>query len=298
MKKKTTIELNKVKLRNYSAMAGAVLASGAVNAQITYVDVNPDATVNTGNSPYNLDFNNDANPDVIFAVQAASGSGSASYMGLPFTYSYEGVFANVGAGAGAAVMGAITGSSSTFAPTALNDGDPINNAGQFGSGGGLAYAGIVNIPAFGVIDYPATGGEFIGLDDVFLGARFTNSGATHYGWIRLSVAADATTITIKDYAYNSVAADAINAGQTLNLDHIAVENKVTIKTQLDQAFVNVTPDLIGGEIVIVDLSGKEMVNVAITDILTTIPFEGIDTGIYMLSARFENGSVSKKVYVK
>jgi hypothetical protein len=297
MKKNSTVELNKVKLRNYSAMAGAVLASGAVNAQITYVDVNPDATVNTGNSPYNLDFNNDANPDLIFAVQAGSGAGSTTYMGIPFTYSYEGVFANVGAGAGAAVMGSITGSSSTFAPAALNDGDPIPT-GQFGSGGGLAYAGIINVPAFSLLDYPISGGDFIGLDDVFLGARFTNSAATHYGWVRLSVAADATTITIKDYAYNSVATDPINAGQTLNLDHIAVENKVTIKTQLDQAFVNVTPDLIGGEIVIVDLSGKEMVSAAITDILTTIPFEGIDTGIYMLSARFENGSVSKKIYIK
>lgn len=298
MKKNSTIEMNKVKLRNYSAMAGAVLASGAVNAQITYVDVNPDATVNTGNSPYNLDFNNDANPDLIFAVQAGSGAGSATYMGIPFTYSYEGVFANVQAGAGAAVMGTITGSSSTFAPTALNDGDPIDNAGQFGSGGGLAYAGVVNVPAFSIVDYPITGGEFTGLDDVYLGARFTNSAAIHYGWVRLSVAADATTITIKDYAYNTVATDAINAGQTLNLDHVAIENKVTIKTQLDQAFVNVTPDLVGGEIVMVDLSGKELVSVAITDILTTIPFEGIDTGIYMLSARFENGSVSKKVYVK
>jgi hypothetical protein len=298
MKKNATIEMNKIKLRNYSAMAGAVLASGAVNAQITYVDVNPDATVGTANSPYNLDFNNDANPDVIFSVQAGSGAGSASYMGIPFTYTYEGVFANVQAGANAAVLGTITGSSSTFAPAALNDGDAIGAAGQFGSGGGLAYAGVLNVPAFSILDYPVEGGAFLGQNDKFLGARFTNSGSIHYGWVRLSVAADATTITIKDYAYNSVAATAINAGQTLGLEDVAVNQKVTIKTQLDQAFINVTPDLIGGEIAMVDLSGKEIMTVAITDILTTVAFEGIDTGIYMLTARFEAGSISKKVYVK
>jgi hypothetical protein len=78
MKKNSTKELNKSRLANYSAVAGAVLATGAVNGQITYVDVNPDAVVNNSNSPYNLDMNNDANPDMIFEVQAVSQSGSYS----------------------------------------------------------------------------------------------------------------------------------------------------------------------------------------------------------------------------
>jgi hypothetical protein len=36
----------------------------------------------------------------------------------------------------------------------------------------------------------------------------------------------------------------------------------------------------------------------ISDINTTIEFEGINTGIYTISAQFEAGKVSKRAYVK
>jgi len=141
-------------------------------------------------------------------------------------------------------------------------------------------------------------GEFLGATDKFLGANFTVGPNTHYGWVRLTVAADASTVTIKDYAYNTVAADQINAGQMVNLQNIPLDNKVTIKTQMDQAIVNVTPDLIGGEIVMVDMTGKEVKSIIISDVNTTITFEGVETGIYMLNARFEGGTITKKVYVR
>jgi hypothetical protein len=35
-----------------------------------------------------------------------------------------------------------------------------------------------------------------------------------------------------------------------------------------------------------------------TDIETVITYDGIDTGIYSVNAKFESGSVNKKVYVK
>jgi nicotinamidase-related amidase len=73
---------------------------------------------------------------------------------------------------------------------------------------------------------------------------------------------------------------------------------VTIKTQLEQAIINVTPDLIGGEIAMIDMSGREAKVVVISDVNTVVSFDGVDTGVYMLTARFEDGSVSKKVYVK
>ena len=62
MKKKST-QLNESKLARYSAVAGTVLASGAVNAQIVYNDVNPDAVIDKNSGPYAIDFTNDANDD-------------------------------------------------------------------------------------------------------------------------------------------------------------------------------------------------------------------------------------------
>lgn len=293
MSKNTTKTERNSKLAKYSAVAGAVIATGAVNAQVQYTDVNPDVVIDKNTAPYQLDFNADATVDLTFAVASVAGAGSNS--GISFTY--EGTYAGVSAGAGAQVMGFVSGSSSTFTPSALNSGDAIGAAGLFGSGGILAAEGLLTIPALS-ITYPIAIGEFLGVTDKFLGANFTVGPNTHYGWVRLTVAADATTVTIKDYAYNTQAATGINAGQMVNLQNIPLDNKVTIKTQLDQAIVNVTPDLFGGEIAVVDMAGKEVKVVTINDVNTTVTYEGIEAGIYMLSARFEGGLISKKVYVR
>ena len=298
MKKNSTKELNKSKIASYSAVAGAVLASGGVNAQVVYQDVNPDAVVNNTNSPYALDFNDDANADVSFAVQAVDQQGSYSYMGIPFTYNLQGSYALAQAGNNAALQGLISGSMSTFTPSMLLDGNAINNAQTFGDAGALAFAGDLDIPAFGYSNYPVDQGDWLGQTDKFLGVRFSNGANQHYGWVRLDVAADASTITVKDFAFQAQPSTEILAGESVGLDDVALENKVSIKTQLEQAIINVTPDLIGGEIAMIDMSGRDAKVVAITDINTVVDFDSIDTGVYMLTARFENGTVSKKVYVK
>lgn len=297
MKKVTKLSKNN-KLANYSAMAGAVLVSGTVDAQITYVDVNPDAVVNSTNSPYNLDFNNDSNADVVFGVQPVNSAGTYSYMGIPFTFTLNGSGAGVQAGLNAGIVGSITGSSSTFVPTMLINQDQVSAAQQFGSAGSLGFAGLVDVPALGYSNYPVTQGMWLGATDKFLGVRFTNGADLHYGWVRLDVAADATTITIKDYAFNAQPNGSIFAGQMVGLDGIATDQKVTIKPQLEQATINVTPDLIGGTIAMIDMSGREAKVVNITDVNTILSYDNLETGVYVLTARFENEAITKKVYVK
>jgi hypothetical protein len=297
MSKNTTKTERNSKLAKYSAVAGAVIATGAVNAQVQYTDVNPDVVIDKNTAPYQLDFNADATVDLTFAVTSAQGSGTYMYGYVPISYTYQISYAGVSAGAGAQVMGLVSGSSSTFAAGALNSGDLISNAGLFGSGGVLAVEGLITAAALG-FTYPIEQGEFLGATDKFLGANFTVGPNTHYGWVRLTVAADASTITIKDYAYNTQASTGINAGQMVNLQNIPLDNKVSIKTQLDQAIVNVTPDLFGGEIAVIDMAGKEVKVVTINDVNTTVTYEGIEAGIYMLTARFEGGLISKKVYVR
>ena len=121
---------------------------------------------------------------------------------------------------------------------------------------------------------------------------------THYGWARLDVSVNADTIRLKDYAYNVAADSPILAGQTLGLDAISVENKVTIKTTLDNATINVTPDLIGGRVVMFNIAGQEIKVVQITDVNTEILFEEVETGIYTITAQFDGEMVNKKVYIK
>jgi hypothetical protein len=67
---------------------------------------------------------------------------------------------------------------------------------------------------------------------------------------------------------------------------------------LDEASINVTPDLIGGTMVITNMAGQEVKTAAISDINSKINYTGLGTGVYILEARFDTGSVNKKIYVR
>ena len=142
---KTSTQSKQSKLAQYTAVAGALIAGSNVNAQIVYTDVSPDAVLDSLSAPYMLDFNNDANPDLVFSVQNIAGAGSQS--GLPFTY--VGDVCAVGFPAGNQVIGAV--SSSSFAISALNAGDPISSAQNFGgsSSSALAINALITAPGAG-----------------------------------------------------------------------------------------------------------------------------------------------------
>lgn len=277
------------RLKKYTAVAGAFLASGAVNAQISYTDVNPDQVVDLNNSPFLLDMDGDMVDDLQFTVSTFAGS----YTTYGFTVNYSGTYA----GATAATGGGIAGSATYMAASAFSGGENIDGNLTMNSFGNLGLAGsysIVGLPYSGTF----TNGNFIGQADKYLGVSFQSGGNTHYGWVRLDVSAGADSITIKDYAYNTVASDSIAAGQMVGLENVVVDDKVTFKTMLDEAYVNVTPDLIGGQIVLIDMSGRELSSTPIEEVNTKVVYGDVNAGIYMLVARFESGQVSKKIYVR
>lgn len=279
--KKTTLKKNERALK-YSAMAGAFLASGVVNSQIQYTDVNPDQVVDQNNSPFLLDLDGDANTDVSFNVAFVSGT---YYGGL---INYSGFYA-----AASAALGIVMDTASS--PAVLSAGDTIDNT-VFGTSatGQLAYS--INIT--GLYSGVYQGGNFAGASDAYLGISFDISGSTHYGWVRLDVAPDGSSITIKDHAYNTVASDGMLAGQTVGLDDVAMDQKVSFRIMLDEAVINVTPDLLGSEIAMVDMSGREVSTTTILDVNTTVQYDQLDSGVYMLVVKAQTGSISKKVYVR
>lgn len=48
----------------------------------------------------------------------------------------------------------------------------------------------------------------------FLGLRFDSAGTTYHGWARLSIPANGTSFTLKDYAYSSTPDEGLFAGET------------------------------------------------------------------------------------
>jgi len=289
---------NKTRLKQYTAVAGAIVAQGNINAQVVVTDLNPDVIVDSLSAPYSLDFNNDANPELNFFVQHINGSSSTQ--GVQFTY--DGAVAGLNITPGMNLIGTPgTGSSSSsFQLTALNNGDPIASAANFGTSANniLGLDMIVDAGILGQI--PIQQGNFLNQSNKYLGGKLTAGANTFYGWVELSVNSNASQITIHKYAYQSTPNTSILAGEGGNsgLEQVALENKVTIIGTPENVKINVTPDLIGAAVSIVSMSGQSLKSDVLTDVNNTISFDGISTGIYQVVVSTSTEKTTERVYIK
>jgi hypothetical protein len=295
---KTLSSSNKTRLKQYTAVAGALVAQSNLNAQVVATDLNPDVVVDSLSAPYALDFNNDANPELAFFVQHVSGASSTQ--GVQFTY--EGAIAGAQLSPGLSLVGATgTGSSSSsFQISALNNGDPISTAANFGTSsyGALGLDLLVDAGILGQI--PIQQGNFLNQSNKFLGAKLTAGANTYYGWVELSVNSNASQITIHGYGYQSTANTGILAGEGANsgLELISLADKVTIVGTPDHVAINVTPDLIGAKVSFVSMSGQEVNAAILTDVNNTISFDNLSTGIYQVVVSNGTEKTTQRVYVK
>lgn len=295
---KTLSSSNKSRLKQYSAVAGALVAQGNVNAQVVATDLNPDVVVDSLHAPYALDFNNDANPELTFFVQHVNGSSSTQ--GVQFTY--DGAIAGVQMTPGMSLIGAAgTGSSSSsFQISALNSGDPISAAGNFGTSSYGALGADILVDAGPLGQIPIQQGNFLNQSHKFLGGKLVAGANTYYGWVELSVNANASQITIHGYGYQSTSNAQILAGEGANsgLENIALSDKVTIIGTPDHVSINVTPDVIGSKVSFVSMSGQEVSSSILTDVNNTLSFDNLSTGIYQVVVETKTEKTTQRVYVK
>jgi hypothetical protein len=289
---------NKSRLKQYTAVAGAIVAQGNINAQIIVTDVNPDVVVDSLSAPYALDFNNDANPELNFFVQHITGASSTQ--GVQFTY--EGAVAGVNITSGMNLVGAVgTGSSSSsFQLSALNSGDTISIAANFGTSSGNALGLDILVDAGILGQLPIQQGNFLNQSNKYLGGKLTAGANSYYGWVELSVNANASQITIHKYAYQSTPNTQILAGEGSNvgLDNVALADKVTIVGKPEQVSINVTPDLIGASVSFVSMSGQTLKTEMLSDVNNSISYEGLSTGIYQVVVSNSTEKTTQRIYVK
>ena len=186
----------------YAAAAGAVLGLSAsdADAQIVYVDIDPDLDVmDTYTPPFfaglGVDFDGDGDAEIFFGeddsrlhtivdVEALSDGpdGVTGIVGNLFTFGgpYVAYFLTISTGAPISADNvAITGYS--FATFTYSGADPNG---------------------------------FIGGGDKYIGIQFSFDGAsTHYAWLRVEMPSGGGRILVKDFAYESTPDTPINAGQ-------------------------------------------------------------------------------------
>jgi len=186
-----TKQLDK-QLAAYSTAAGAVLL-GASSASGAIIHTDLSAVIlsqSIGTTTYNVDVNGDTK----FTIEQFKFDTSWS----------SGKISN-----GTANASWVGNNNASAGVNALNSGANVKTNtswGQLSSGSNWNLASSNSSSSI-------TGGNFLGTTGKYIGIRFADDGNTHYGWIQLDIASDASEITINGWAYNDVANGAITAGQ-------------------------------------------------------------------------------------
>lgn len=269
------------KLHAYAAAtAGTLAATGALNAQIVYTDVNPDTIVHD-TTLYDLDFNNDGQPELRFEQY---GYMSSYGMVNLATVTVQGDTNN-------AVLGSLYASSYPF-PFAMNAGDSISGTNTNWRpqtiNGGIQYLGVLT--PYG--NYA----NWMGVNDKYLGVRFMIGTSTHYGWVRLSVTSDADSIIIKDFAYQAQPGVGLTADQSMS---IAQQAQITTNVYAFNNILHVNRESAQpATVTVYNMLGEAVITEQITDVNYTTSLENLTTGIYMVSVKTEEGESVTKVYVR
>lgn len=200
----------KDRLKTYSALAAPFAIAVSANAQIVYENIEPDVTLSGTSATHALDIDSDGITDFIIGQE----NYSYTYTGYTTQYFVKGNFIMQGdntIGSVACINKQIVFSSysATTYPfgVLLQEGDLIDENLSFNQASDYKI-----LAMSAVYSFTYKGGEFIGSTG-FLPIRFQGKKGLHYGWVRLSVADDASSITILDYAYHKKHDKPIKAGE-------------------------------------------------------------------------------------
>ncbi len=205
------------KFLRYTSLVGAVFGvNQAMNAQVVWTDI-PDTTLSKSGAFYDFNIDNDTSGIIDFRITQIIDSTTSDINGV--IIGKRGSINNQ-------TIGLDYGNYNY--PFKLNVGDRV--------GSGEPFKGINDSKNIGYLAFEALGSTYPnsqftnGVTDGFLGLKFqafeNDTIRDYFGWIRLDLAADYKSVTIKDYAYMAIEDSAIMAGEgsPISLEEFAQEN--------------------------------------------------------------------------
>ena len=269
-------------------IATAMIFSASANAQILYNDIVPDISytlTSLGTQTYNLDLNADNATDfLIKVVRVNSRTGSSSYVSITPQGSNAFITTTLNT-VKKLVTGATIGSSQAWHDTTLQ------------------YLKLYS--ASSLTGITTNSGEWNNAVDCYVGLQLINGGQTYYGWVRMDVTVSigSASMTIKDYAYNSIPNQPILAGQT-NVTGI-IENSFASSIHLfPNPATNNTTITLGSsskkvEVTIADITGKIIYSTTASETQKIeVNTEDFSTGVYVVQIQTADFIATKKLVVE
>lgn len=279
----------------YAASAAAFLMVGDASASIVYTDLDPDEVIGGEGAEITLDINGDGTDDFTFVIYNYAGTGT--YIGVPFTFDIKiagGEALNNNEFVGSVVTN--SGYTNVYVPI-LAPGEGINADDNFAGGyGSLAIVGEISV--YGIPYYSFEGGAWLDTEMQFLGFRLNIDKDYFYGWMRMSVNADATQLTLHDYAYESEANKSIFTGSTAS----EIDNNPLAETDIYAFGQNLVVNIPGTistsiHLDVYDMEGKLMMQQSTASRENTFNCSGFAAGNYIIQISDQTLSYRKQVHL-
>ena len=258
-----------------------------VHAQETIIDVSPDEVIVATSTAYPIDFGDDGSIEFVFRVQEMSGDTLLG--GQPSTY--DGASSIVECLNGQPVGETANG---VFTLSNFSGGGTVSSSSEFGTDESYPL-GINLLIDAGIGIFPYVYGSFLGMNNQFLGVRFTSGTDTHYGWIELSVSSGADTITVHSYGYDETPGQMIDVGG-IGAVSSSENDEVRIWSQSESLNISVTEKSLGKDFKVISLSGNVVYSGKIQELNTQIDTFHVPQGVYHVLIDSATSSVYRKVY--
>lgn len=171
-------------------------------SQIIYTDINPDSVlVSTWDKPMYYDFSMDNKGNNDFTI--------AHHVDIQFFSGYNGSLV-------------LVDENNNNVPIILNAGDSITPDKKTWYNSGCMSLNMSN-------NWP-------GNIDKYIGLKFKRSGKWHYGWLNISIPADAQSCIVKGYAYENTPGKGLKAGDTGNNTSVYKMNQDIISVYPNPAY--------------------------------------------------------------
>jgi hypothetical protein len=253
------------------------------NAQVQYTDIN-DTTVSTNGGFYDLDLNQDGNPD--FRLTQIIDSGLTENVNAVLISPFDSVYNRV-----------IGESMNGFNyPANVTPGTIINQYENFQGIGGSEVKGYMAFEVDG-ISYPNS--NWVGpTTNGFLGMQVRIGDSLHFAWARVDVSLGSNSFTVKDFAVELTPGDSIlAAGNLLNIAQNVFDNTAIIANNKTLKIV-LSSDLEGVEFVLLDLQGRLLREENLSNGTLAFDLSDLSEGVYLVHLRYKGVIRTEKIVIQ
>ena len=284
---------NKYLINEYSAAAGVfILFSNISDAQVIYVDLEPDVVFDFGE--VNFDIDNNGTQD--FRILKETFYTFDSYF---FSAHLLRIWEVGTSYTGNSIIGIPTQIAFTLYTGFLINESALFNTGFFNMAGKRQEVSYTSALPIGPWTYHSGLWNEIPDEDRYLGIKFIDEAACiHYGWMRCSFTDSVETIHIKDYAYNAECGTGLYAGELIsgiNETQNEIGAVVYSFNKIIYLHLNEITEL---QLIISDITGKELLKDELLIDNDKIDMQNYPTGIYLVSLLIDGNRFDKKVFIE